>query len=106
MTTAHFNEKFYLEQNPDIRSGLGRGNELTAQQHYIGYGYFEGRRGGGPQVDESWYLKTYPDVAAGVRSGAVKSAADHFEIAGASEGRAPSKEYLPVAAQWKKLLDK
>jgi hypothetical protein len=104
LTTAQFDEKSYLDQNPDIKAGLGRGNELTAHQHYIGYGYFEGRHGGGPKVEEAWYLKTYPDVASAVKSGAAKSAADHFEIAGASEGRAPSQGSVPVAQQWKDLL--
>jgi hypothetical protein len=104
LTIADFDEDGYLAANPDIRAGLGRGNELTAHQHFIGYGYFEGRRGGGAKVDEAWYLQTYPDVAAAVRGGSIKSASDHFYMVGASEGRAPSKAYLAVAAEWKSLL--
>jgi hypothetical protein len=104
LTVADFDEESYLNANPDIRAGLGRGNELTAHQHFIGYGFFEGRRGGGPKVDEAWYLQTYPDVAAAVRGGSIKSASDHFYMVGASEGRAPSKAYLGIAAEWKALL--
>jgi len=77
---------------------------LTPAQHFIGYGYFEGRRGGLPKVDEQWYLQTYRDVAQAVQSGQIASATEHFEIIGAAEGRAPSKEYLDVAKQWKNLL--
>jgi hypothetical protein len=42
--------------------------------HNIGFGYFEGRTGGTPTVDELWYLTTYPDVAEAVKLGRVQSA--------------------------------
>ena len=41
--------------------------------HYLRYGYFEGRMGALPAVDEEWYLTTYPDVAQAVRAGRVIS---------------------------------
>ena len=104
LATVDFDEANYLAANPDIRSNLAKTRELTPAQHFIGYGYFEGRRGGMPKVDEQWYLQTYRDVAQAVQNGQIGSATEHFEIIGAAEGRAPSKEYLDVAKQWKRLL--
>jgi hypothetical protein len=104
LATADFDEASYLAANPDVREQSERGAELSPTQHFVGYGYFEGRKGGLPKVDERWYLRTYPDVAAAVAGGKVASAAQHFEMTGAGEGRAPSREYLDVANQWKALF--
>jgi len=104
LASADFNEESYLAANPDVRRQLQSKTGLTAKHHYTGYGYFEGRRGGMPKVDERWYLKTYPDVASAVNRGEIPSASEHFEVVGAIEGRAPSPEYLDVAAEWKLLL--
>ena len=104
LASADFNEEYYLAANPDVRKRLDNTRELSANQHYVGYGYFEGRRGGMPQVDEQWYLQTYPDVASAVKSGQVASASEHFEVVGAAEGRAPSRAYLDVASEWKILF--
>jgi hypothetical protein len=102
--TADFDEEQYLAANPDVRSKLAKSREFTPAQHFVGYGYFEGRRGGLPRVDEQWYLQTYPDVAQAVNKGQIASASEHFEIIGAGEGRAPSRAYVDVARQWKTLL--
>jgi hypothetical protein len=104
LTTTEFDESSYLEANPDVRDKMAHGSELSPKQHFVGFGYFEGRKGVLPKVDERWYLKTYSDVAAAVTRGAVATAAQHFEIVGAGEGRAPSRDYLAVANQWKELL--
>jgi hypothetical protein len=104
LTTVEFNEEAYLSANPDIRAGLESRRGLTAQQHFLLYGFFEGRRGGMVTVDEPWYLDTYPDVSEAVKRGTVMSAKEHFEVVGAVEGRIPAPEYGTVAAQWKALF--
>jgi hypothetical protein len=81
-----------------------RGDLESGQMHYIGYGYFEGRKGGGTKVDERRYLREYPDVAAAIKDGKVKSASDHFHTIGAAEGRSPSADQAANAAEWKKAL--
>ena len=106
LTSADFDVEHYLAMNPDIRDAMKKGSEISPHQHYISYGYFEGRKGGLPKVDDAWYLRTYPDVAAAVKSGGVRSATEHFEIMGAGEGRAPSQELSDVAVKWKALLAK
>jgi hypothetical protein len=80
------------------------GSVESARLHYIGFGYFEGRLGATPEVDERWYLRSYPDVGSAVRAGQLASATEHFTVIGASEGRSPSSRYENDATQWKKAL--
>jgi hypothetical protein len=101
---ADFNEEGYLAANPDIAAAVRAGTLDSARLHYIRFGFFEGRKGATPAVDERWYLRTYPDVEAGVRTGRVSSAAEHFAVAGASEGRSPASRYESDAAHWKAAL--
>ncbi len=104
LANSDFNEAGYLKANPDIAEAARKGAMDDVRMHYIGFGYFEGRTGGTPPVDERWYLSTYSDVAQAVRLGKVASASEHYNVIGGSEGRSPSAEYLPVAEQWKKAL--
>jgi hypothetical protein len=101
-----FNEGGYLAANPDIAAAKEAGELESARLHYIGFGYFEGRAGATPAVDEKWYLQTYPDVAEAIRAGLVASAEEHFRSAGAAEGRSPSARYEIAAKQWKKALSR
>ena len=94
----------YVLDNPDVADAVKKGDVEDARLHYIGFGYFEGRLGGTPAVDERWYLNTYTDVAQGVRVGRIGSASEHYDVIGASEGRSPSADYLPIAEHWKKAL--
>jgi hypothetical protein len=104
LAAAEFDDDGYLRENPDVAKALGAGEIESAHVHYIGFGYFEGRQGGGPEVDESWYTQKYPDVAAAIREGKIKSATQHFHSIGAAEGRSPNLDQEENAAQWKKAL--
>jgi hypothetical protein len=108
LAIAHcdFDERDYLDKNPDVRSVVDRGEIESGFVHYVGYGYFEGRRGGIPPVDEKWYKKQYPDVAAGIAAGKIKNATEHFYSIGAAEGRSPNQANEIDAAQWKKVLSR
>jgi hypothetical protein len=106
LVDCDFDAESYLEANPDIAIAVRNGAIRDARLHYVGDGYFEGRRGGTPAVDEDWYAATYLDVAAALRSGQVKSAAQHFQATGAAELRAPSPDYVVDAVQWGKALGK
>jgi hypothetical protein len=101
---ADFNEAGYLETNPDVDSAQRNGSIESARLHYVGFGYFEGRRGATPEVDEGWYLQTYPDVGSAVRTGRIASASEHFSVSGAAEGRSPNVRYTQDAEQWKRIL--
>jgi len=104
LESSDFNQDGYLKDNPDIAKAVRDGDVEDAYAHYVGFGYFEGRTGGTPNVDERWYLNTYSDVAQAVKLGSVKSASEHYNVIGGSEGRSPSVEYIPIAEQWKKAL--
>ncbi len=101
---SDFDEEGYLQANPDVRQAVQRGEIESGHLHYIGYGYFEGRKGGIATVEENWYLQKYPDVAAALKEGRIKSAGDHFNTIGAAEGRSPSSDQEETAAQWKTAM--
>jgi hypothetical protein len=104
LAAADFDEDHYLRENPDVARALEGGEIENAHVHYIGFGYFEGRQGGGPEVDEQWYMQKYPDVASAIREGRIKSAKHHFHMIGAAEGRSPNVDQVENAAHWKKAL--
>ena len=82
-------EKWYLQQYPDIAAAIATGKIKSAKDHFVNDGYFEGRLPSALQVDEKWYLQEYPDVAEGVQTGVVDSGQKHFTQIGYREGRLP-----------------
>lgn len=85
--SIRLNEKWYLQKYPDVKEAVDRGSIASARQHFIKFGFAEGRLPYQPKVDEAWYLKTYSDVADGVKAGRIRSGAQHFLEHGAFEGR-------------------
>lgn len=104
LTHGSFNEVGYLKLNPDVEVSVKQGALPNARIHYIGYGFFEGRLGATPEVDEEWYRQVYADVEQGIRQGLIGSAVEHFLLAGAAEGRSPNAHVLPDATQWKRAF--
>ena len=100
MTAIDFDEKKYLAANPDVAMGPIRKGEMTGKQHFCAYGYFEGRKGWLPTVDEAWYRQKYQDVDDAISAGKIKSAQEHFESIGVIEGRSPTEKLERVAALW------
>jgi hypothetical protein len=106
LANSDFNEVTYLALNPDVEMAARDRTVESPRLHYIGHGYFEGRQGGLPNVDEEWYLRTYSDVADAVRQRVTPSAKQHFLKVGADELRAPSEAYVGDAVQWGKAFGK
>ena len=104
IANGHFNEDGYLKSNPDVASAAARGQLGDPRVHYIRYGFFEGRLGATPEVDEQWYRRAYADVASAVSSGAIASASAHFSSIGCVEGRSPSSAYEADSSEWKRVL--
>jgi hypothetical protein len=104
VASGDFDEEGYLKANPDVRQAVRRGKIESGHAHYIGFGYFEGRKGGAAVFEEDWYLKKYPDVAAAIRSGRIRTALDHFYNVGAVEGRSPNSNQQNNALQWKAAM--
>jgi hypothetical protein len=100
---SDFEEESYLRANSDVRTAVDRGAVESGRLHYIGYGYFEGRRGAIP-FDTEWYLHAYPDVAEAVSKGLTRSAEEHFYVGGGGEGRSPNEAEKNSADEWKRAL--
>lgn len=83
-----FNEKWYLDHNPDVAEALENGDFTSAYEHFLQYGNAEGRSST-PLFNVDQYLNANPDVAEAVTNREL-TAHDHFMLYGASEGRAPS----------------
>ncbi|MGH8654523.1 MAG: hypothetical protein ACREYE_21180 [Gammaproteobacteria bacterium] len=103
---GEFNEAGYLAENPDVANALRSNKVASGKEHYLSAGFFEGRRGALPAVDEAWYRKVNADVAAAIRAGKLSSGGEHFGMIGVEEFRAPSKEYLSDCFTWKVALEK
>ena len=104
ITNSDFNEEGYLNANVDVKQVIHDQSAVNPNMHYIGFGYFEGRTGATPDVDEAWYLKSYSDVLEAINSGQIASAQEHFDVIGAAEGRSPDAHHQIEAFQWKKAL--
>lgn len=99
-----FDEDAYLAANPDVAEAVKRGAIISAREHYISHGYFEGRLPGSPKIDEVWYLSKYPDVAAAVRKGTIKDGGTHYGSAGLREGRVGSAKAQVAKSAWDAVL--
>lgn len=87
----NFDEKWYLESNPDLSHAIPSQDFPNGYSHFRGVGYVEGRVPVPLVVDSKWYMSTYPDVASAIIKGAIESSAHHFKASGYREGRLPSK---------------
>jgi hypothetical protein len=102
VTHGEINLPGYLGANLDIQDAVKKGRVPDPASHYANFGFFEGRRGATPRVDESWYRRNYLDIAAAVRRGDISSGAEHFNMIGAEEFRAPSATHVEDAMEWEK----
>ena len=73
-----FNEKYYLENNPDVRDA-----QFEPLRHYLLFGGFEGRNPS-EKFNSAFYLEQYPDVKDSGLNPLV-----HFILFGQAEGRHP-----------------
>ena len=83
------NEAWYLERYPDVAEGIKAGTVVSAKEHFLNDGYFEGRIPFPIAVDEAWYLEQNPGVADYIARGEIASAQQHFDEHGYMEGRRP-----------------
>ncbi len=101
---ADFDEKTYLKKNPDVAAAHEEGKITDLHQHFVDFGYFEGRIASEVPFDADWYLRAYPDVENAIREGAVPSALAHFKHRGEIEMRAPNEASLRSVQAWAELL--
>lgn len=104
VSLSEFSRTVYLATYPDIAAAADAGQVTNLLEHYVEQGYFEGRVGTVPDVDEDFYLASYPDVRAAVSDGSVPDAAEHYVRAGAAEGRIPNPGLKREIDRWMSVL--
>ncbi|MFB2976275.1 hypothetical protein [Microseira sp. BLCC-F43] len=87
MSFAIFDERFYLERNPDVRAAVASRSIGSALEHFQRFGIGEGRVLVSSQWNESEYLRLNPDVAAAVARRELASGLQHFILYGENERR-------------------
>lgn len=101
---APFSAEFYMRNNPDIAEAHASGQITDLRAHFVEQGYFEGRSGAGPAVNEDYYSAAYPDVAEAVKRGDVASGGEHYLRSGAAEGRIPNPQVKGEIEGWLAVL--
>ena len=104
VSTLPFDATFYRANYPDIDASARADQMPDLHRHFIENGFFEGRLGAPPEVDEPFYLRTYPDVADAIARGDVRSASEHYIHSGAAEGRVPNPALRPQIDDWMAVL--
>jgi hypothetical protein len=89
LQVVEVDEAWYLEKYPDIAEAIRGGSIVSAREHFLNDGYFEGRLPFQIKVDEAWYLEQNPGVAEYISEGKLESAQQHFDDNGYREGRRP-----------------
>lgn len=91
---APFDERWYLEQYPDVADAVERGAISSAREHYVRFGYFEGRLPGLNGFDAEVYCGIYSDLEHILLEPEIDGKARaHFVEHGYREGR-----YVPGSA--------
>lgn len=91
-----FDSRYYLNQNPDVRSAISQGVFRNAFEHFVKFGLTEGREPSATFAGD--YLTGNPDVAAAVNAGIFHSGFEHFIKNGFAEGRQPKTIIDPLTS--------
>jgi hypothetical protein len=82
-----FDESWYLARYSDVAEAVAKG-ETTARDHYVEFGYYEGRLPGLDGFDAAAYCRAYPDLAHFLsHPRSIDLAGAHFVEYGYREGR-------------------
>lgn len=84
---ADFDEAWYLSTYKDVADAVARKEFKSARDHYLNYGYFEGRLPTAKDFDAGFYAKQYADVVKAMKSSDPKKLLEHFISHGYAEGR-------------------
>ncbi|WP_400771434.1 hypothetical protein [Methylosinus sporium] len=93
LQTVEVDEEWYMTNYEDVAKACRDKGIANAKEHYVKFGYFEGRLPRRLEFDESYYLSVNPDVAVAVENNEIASGIDHFEKVGHKEGRRPTERF-------------
>ena len=86
---ADFDEDWYLTTYKDVADAVAQRKFTSARDHYLNYGYFEGRLPNAKGFDAGFYAKQYADVVRAMKGSDPKKMLEHFLTHGYAEGRRP-----------------
>ena len=95
---ADFDEAWYLSTYKDVADAVAQKKFKSARDHYLNYGYFEGRLPTAKGFDAGYYAKQYGDVAKELKGSDPKLLVHHFLTHGYAEGRQPHAHGAPTRA--------
>src|SRR5574340_1300930 len=81
-----FHDSWYLDQYADAVRALEHSTWMTARDHYLAEGVWDGRQAT-PFFDAEWYLSTYDDVPIEGGVAPYFAALEHYLTTGCREGR-------------------
>jgi hypothetical protein len=88
-------ETWYPTAYPEAAEAISAGVFLSAGDHYVHQGYFEGFLPADVVVDDEWYVSHYPHARRAIECGVAISAKDHFIRIGYGEGCRPTQQGQP-----------
>jgi hypothetical protein len=86
---ADFDEAWYLSTYKDVADAVAQKKIASARDHYLNFGYFEGRLPNAKGFDAEFYAKQYGDVVRALNGSDPALLLHHFLTHGYAEGRRP-----------------
>lgn len=91
LASVYFDPQYYLNTNPDVASVYGKTNYAGAYNHFVAFGFAEGRQGS-PVFSVRQYVNQYSDLKKAFGTNWL-AAAWHFRNNGIAEGRQSSVSF-------------
>ena len=89
---AAYDESFYLKQYPDVEKAIARGVFKTGREHFLQFGFLEGRCGSLEHFDARAYYDANPDLQKVFKTFDADELRKHYLDMGCAEGRFASAE--------------
>ncbi len=93
---ADFDEAWYLSTYRDVADAVAQKEFKSARDHYLNYGYFEGRLANAKGFDATYYAKTHADVVRAMKGSDPQKMLEHYLSHGYAEGRRPYAQGSPA----------
>ena len=81
------NERLYVAMYPDVQEWVEQNKPFTPTDHFVEFGFFEGREVVEKAFSETEYLKKNPDVEKAFLDGVYQTPVEHYILFGRKEGR-------------------
>jgi phytanoyl-CoA hydroxylase len=90
VTKESFDERFYLDNNPDVAAAVTAGRLASGLQHYERVGHKEHRKARFGDFQPQFYYYSYPMARQDIASGKASDLFDHYNRIGRHRGYLPN----------------